>query len=168
ETYRKLLEEVGILFPYQQFRVVLARQVPSESHELSEQALTNIVLRDQLSQLVPGGITYTAVTLDNDSIVWILNGSGARFDQDTQDILGRLQDTMREQYGQLLWLYVSWIDQGLESVPQGYYAVTQTQTKKAAGSIPYLKKEKDDGTIDRSLNSTAAQLQNYTATVVAA
>src|SRR5699024_9076629 len=42
ETYRKLLEEVGILFPYPQFRVVLARQVPSESRELSEQALTNI------------------------------------------------------------------------------------------------------------------------------
>ena len=164
ETYRKLLEEVGILFPYQQFRVVLARQVPSESRELSEQALTNIVLRDQLSQLVPGDITYTAVTLDNDSIVWILNGSGARFDQDTQDILGRLQDTMREQYGQLLWLYVSWIDQGLESVPQGYYAVTQTQAQQPGGGIRYLQKEKDVWPMDRSLNSIAAQLQNFIAT----
>ena len=143
---------------------VLARQVPSESHELSEQALTNIVLRDQLSQLVPGGITYTAVTLDNDSIVWILNGSGARFDQDTQDILGRLQDTMREQYGQLLWLYVSWIDQGLESVPQGYYAVTQTQAQQPGGGIRYLQKEKDVWPMDRSLNSIAAQLQNFIAT----
>lgn len=164
ETYRKLLEMVGILFPYQQFRVVLARKVPSESHELSEQALTNIVLREQMSRLVPDDITYTAVTLDNDSIVWILNGSGACFDQDTQAILGRLQDTMREQYAQLLWLYVSWIDQGLESVPQGYYAVTQTQAQQPGGGIRYLQKEKDVWPMDRSLNSIAAQLQNFIAT----
>lgn len=164
ETYRKLLEMVGILFPYQQFRVVLARKVPSESRELSKQALTNIVLREQMSRLVPDDITYTAVTLDNDSIVWILNGSGACFDQDTQAILGRLQDTMREQYAQLLWLYVSWIDQGLESVPQGYYAVTQTQAQQPGGGIRYLQKEKDVWPMDRSLNSIAAQLQNFIAT----
>ena len=160
--YRNTLERVGILLSYGQFRVALVKRL--QEAELDQQLISMLMVKERVIQLTPKSMIYAFATVDDDSLIVLLNGEGERFEAESRGVLDSVAEDMRESYGQMLWISASEVGSGMEYVSRAYYSVMQAHRQAPEGGVQYLEEVNDICAIDKALESLSAQMQNYIAT----
>ena len=160
--FQNTLQRVGILLPYDKFRVALVKRL--QEGELDQQLISMLMVKERVIQLAPKSLVYAFATVDDDSLIILLNGGGDDFETETRRILNTVAEDMRESYDQMLWISVSEVGCGMESVSKAYYSVMQAHRQAPEGGVQYLEESDEHCAIDKALESLAAQMQNYIAT----
>lgn len=161
DRYRNILQKVGLVLPFSQFRVALVSGL--QDTEIDQQVLKKMIFKELVAQLTPKSIFCVFTMIDDDNLILLMNGDGEDFDEKTQQLLNTAAKKMREDYGQMCWINASEIGVGMESVSQNYYSVTQAQPKLPEGGVHYLTESNETCAIDKAIESMVAQMQNYIA-----
>ena len=162
DAFQNTLQRIGILLPYQFFRIALIRRQEADMDQ-DQKVLSLMIIKKYTAQLVPTDLVYAFAAVDDDSLILLLNGSGDAFDSRTREILDRAAIELRG-LGQMLWISASQVSTGIESVSRTYYAVTQAHFMTPEGGVYYLPEAEGACAVDKVLEGLAAQLQNYIAT----
>ena len=161
DAFGQTLAEMGILLPYHKFGVVVIRQPENENFE--EQAIVNVIVKDQLVKLMPPAIPFATVGVQSDMLVVILNSDVENFEQQVAGIMQTLADTLRSEFSRILDIYVSRVVTGIQRVPHAYYTAAQVQASRPGGTVLLLSQQAP-ARVEQSLDEIATPLRNYIAT----
>lgn len=160
-AFSKTLADMGILLPYRQFGVVVLRQPESEDFE--EQAIVNVIVKEQLIKLMPPAIPFATVGVQSDMLVIILNSNAEDFEQQAAAAMQALADSLRSEFSRMVDIYISRIVGSIERVPHAYYTAAQAKTARPGGTVTLLSQQ-PPVRVEQSLDEIATPLRNYIAT----
>ncbi len=162
DRFQNTLQRAGILLPFTHFRVALVKG--PQDVELEQQVLVKMIFRERVFQLAPKSLMYVFATVDDESLVLLMNGDSENFDTQTRELLDAIAKDMRESYDQMFWISASEIGIEMESVSKNFYSVVQAQPLAPEGGVRYLTEGNETYAIGKAIDNISAQMQNYIAT----
>lgn len=163
-AFQDTLESMGILLPYDTFAVAVVRRIAPEPMSMEAQAISNVVVKEQLMALIPREITHTVVMPQSDVLVILLNGKAEHFSPALRAALLRLLERTRDDFSQMLSICLSRAVTGLERVPHAFYTAMQTQNPSPSGGLFELPEQNGQRRLEQCLEEISSLLQNYIAT----
>lgn len=163
-AFQDTLESMGILLPYDSFAVAVVRRIAPEQMSMEEQAISNVVVKEQLMALMPREIAYTVVMPQSDILVIILNGKAENFVPTLRAALLQLLERTRDDFSQMLSICLSKAVAGLERVPHAYFTAIQAQNPSPSGGLFELPEQSGQRRLEQCLEEISSLLQNYIAT----
>lgn len=161
EGYARTLADMGILLPYQRFAVAVIRQ--PETEEFEEQAIVNVIAKEQLVKLMPPAIPYATVGVQSDMLVVILNSDAEDFEARAAAAMQALADSLRSEFSRMVEITLSRIAADIRRVPHAYYTAAQTKPARPGGEVTLLSRQ-PPVRVEQSLDEIATPLRNYVAT----
>ncbi|MBS6234976.1 MAG: AraC family transcriptional regulator [Clostridiales bacterium] len=162
ETFEKTLSEMGILLPYRMYAVAVIRQSGPNSVNFEEQAIVNVIAKEQLVKLMPSMIAYATVGVQSDMLVVILNSNVEDFEKQVVNALQTLEDRLRSEFSRMVTIHLSRVVSSIERVPHAYYTASQTQAARPTGVIQLS--QQPPARVEQGVEEVAAPLKNYIAT----
>lgn len=162
KTFEKTLSEMGILLPYQMYAVAVIRQSEPNSDNFEEQAIVNVIAKEQLIKLMPSMIAYATVGVQSDMLVVILNSDAGDFENQVVNAMQALEYSLRSEFSRMVTIHLSRIFSSIERVPHAYYTASQTQAARPGGVIQLS--QQPPAKAEQSVEEIATPLKNYIAT----
>ncbi len=160
-SFSQTLADMGILLPYQKFGVVVIRQ--PESDDFEEQAIVNVIVKEQLIKVMPPSIPFASVGVQSDMMVIILNSDTEDFEARAAAAMQALADSLRSEFSRMVEIYISRIVNGIERVPHAYYTAAQVKQARPGGCVTLLSQQ-PPVRVEQSLDEISTPLRNYIAT----
>lgn len=164
ERFEITLENIGIVLPYKQFLVAVVRLVIQETEQLEEQALFQVILKEQISRLIPKEIMHATVIPHSKLVVFIMNSEVEDLEERIEKVMLKLCDVMLSDYSQMIAIYVSRKVIGVDQVPYAYHNALHACSIQPTGGVVMLRNEQTTARPVQSLDEISALLQNYIAT----
>lgn len=163
-AFKNTLADLGILLPYEKFAVAVVRPAVPEQMSLEDQAIANVVLKEQPIRFIPREIAYAAVMPQSDTLAVILNSREPDFEEQAHRALLLLLEHMRDDFSQMWSVCVSKTTAGMEKVPHAYYTAVQSQNPNPNGGLFPVAEQSGSWRVEQSLEEISSLLQNYIAT----
>lgn len=160
-SFTQTLEDMGILLPYHRFGVVVLRQ--QESDDFEEQAIVNVIVKEQLVKIMPPSIPFATVGVQSDMMVIILNSDAEDFEARAAAAMQALADSLRSEFSRMVEIYISRIVDTIEKIPHAYYTAAQAKQARPGGGVTLLSQQ-PPVRVEQSLDEIATPLRNYIAT----
>lgn len=157
-AFGNTLSDMGILLPYRRFAVAVIRQPEADSGTLEEQALVNVVLKEQLIKIMPCTIAYADVVMQSDMMALILNSDHPDFETQAATALRTLADGMREEFSRMVDVTLSRVFDGIERVPHAFYTASQYKSTMPGGVT--LLSSQPAARVERAPDELITPLQN--------
>jgi AraC-like DNA-binding protein len=164
ERFGVTLENMGIVLPYKQFCVSVVRLVAQETEQLEEQALFQVILKEQFSHLIPNEIMHATVIPHSKLVVLIMNSEIEELEDQVEKVMYELCDVMLSDYSHMIAIYVSRTVVGIDQVPYAYHNALHACSIQPKGGVVMLRNEQTTARPVQSLDEISALLQNYIAT----
>jgi len=161
DAYTQTLADMGILLPYRRFGVAVIHQPENEAFE--EQAIVNVIAKEQLVRLMPPTIPYATVGVQSNMLVVILNSDAEDFEALAANAMQALADSLRSEFSRMVEITLSRIVPDIRRVPHAYYTAAETKPAHPGGEITLLSRQ-PPVRVEQSLDEIATPLRNYVAT----
>lgn len=160
-SFLETLSNMGILLPYGQFCVAVIRQPESDNFE--EQMIVHVILKEQLSRLLPTEIPYATVASQSDTLVIILNSDAPDLEEQAARAMQAVADSLRSEFSRMVSITLSRAVGSIQRVPHAYYTASQVKAAQPVGEVLRLSQQ-PPVQVEQSIDEIAVPLKNYIAT----
>lgn len=160
-SFLETLSNMGILLPYSQFCVAVIRQPESDNFE--EQMIIHVILKEQLSKLIPTEIPYASVATQSDTLVTILNSDAPDLEERAAQAMQAVADSLRSEFSWMVSITLSRAVGSIQQVPHAHYTASQVKVAQPVGEVLRLNQQ-PPVQVEQSLDEIAVPLKNYIAT----
>lgn len=159
-AFKNTLADIGVMFPYGKFSLVIIRLVRTEKDVLEEWAISSVVLKKQLMEIMPSAITYATVMPQPDALVVIMNSNLEPFEDTVKEVFQKLVMQMRNDFSQMISVFISRTVKSLDAVPHAYYTASQMPTNPNGGLL-FQDQMRTTWRVEQNVEEISSLLQNY-------
>lgn len=160
-SFLETLSNMGILLPYSRFCVAVIRQTSPDNFE--EQMIVHVILKEQISKLVPTAIPYAMVAPQSDTLVIILNSNAPDLEEQAARAMQAVADSLRSEFSRMVSITLSRAVGSIQRVPHAYYTASQVKADQPVGGVLRLSQQ-PPVQVEQSIDEIAVPLKNYIAT----
>jgi two-component system response regulator YesN len=162
-TFKVTLEDLGVLMPYDKFIVVVIRPASPAQFNVESWAISTVIIKNQLMELISDKIIFSIVLPQSDIIVVVMNSDDDGFEALAKQSLSRLIERMRDEFSQMMSICVSNMVSSMEKVPHAYYTAIQFQhpEQEFHDGLHFLQDYNGSLRIEQSLDEISTLLQNF-------